>query len=608
MSKARIKQIAMKNALRIWEVASVDQLDPIVKLFIEVFAALVNDNSNAIEDMKTRLLEQIADSLTPDPLISAKPSHSVMKAMPLETEMEIGKKDIFYTNTLTNLAKEIGLKHLHFAPVANHIKLVRGRILHILSERDLYETGYNGEKELVAKATSFNESLNGIVWLGLELDPHIQTLKDIPFYIDFPNTDHRRDLFELLMHTVWEIDGRKMAMGTGLAASAPADEIDTGIFSHYNTSYRNDEEVLDIYRKQFLHVKDAIDTRKPERTPFPAELRPFFPERTNELPPQYWIKITFPPYFCSEDLEDLHVSLNVFPVANKNLCSRRLEREKELAGILPLSVGPGEYFLSPDRVESAAGMRYHFLPFSTEGRSRSGSYTIKRGGLERFSTRDLSDTVEYLIDLFRSEAVTFNAIKLDNIRNSISQMEQFIASVNVRLEGNNSKIKEMPAYLLIDSEEKHNTLYASYWTSNCHVANHLPFGTIFSPVQALPFRKDTCILFKASSGGKTAAKHNERIEAYRYVLTTRDQLYSITDIENFCRVTFGSRIQQVKARLGVSVSHKQKEGLIRTLDVCLTPSEGYRELLLDPVRQGELKEELEKRSPELYNYRIMIES
>ena len=152
------------------------------------------------------------------------------------------------------------------------------------------------------------------------------------------------------------------------------------------------------------------------------------------------------------------------------------------------------------------------------------------------------------------------------------------------------------------------TLYASYWTSNCHVANHLPFGTIFSPVQALPFRKDTCILFKASSGGKTAAKHNERIEAYRYVLTTRDQLYSITDIENFCRVTFGSRIQQVKARLGVSVSHKQKEGLIRTLDVCQTPSEGYRELLLDPVRQGELKEELEKRSPELYNYRIMIES
>ena len=52
MSKARIKQIVMKNALRIWEVANVDQLDPIVKLFIEVFAVLVNDNSNAIEDIK----------------------------------------------------------------------------------------------------------------------------------------------------------------------------------------------------------------------------------------------------------------------------------------------------------------------------------------------------------------------------------------------------------------------------------------------------------------------------------------------------------------------------------------------------------------------------
>lgn len=608
MSKARIKQIAMKNALRIWEVTSVDQLDPIVKLFIEVFAALVNDNTNAIEDMKTRLLEQIANSLTPDPLIAAKPSHSVMKAIPLETEIEIGKKDLFYTTTLPNLAKEMNLKHLHFAPVTNHIKLVRGRISHILSERDLYETGFNGEKELEAKAISFNENLNRIVWLGLELDKGVRTLKDIQFYIDFPNTDHRRDLFELLMHTRWEIDGNELDMGTGITDFDSEEDMHGGIFSHYNTSYRNDEEIMDIYRKQFLHIKTSLDTGKLKRTSFPSELRPFFPSRLDELEPACWIKITFPPYFKSEDLEDIHFSLNVFPVANKSLCSRRLEREKDLAGILPLSGVPGEYFLSPEKVESASGMQYHFLPFSTEGTSSTGSYTIKRGGLERFSTRDLADTVEYLIDLFRSEAVTFNAIKLDNIRNSISQMEQFIASVNDRLDSNNSKIKELPAYLLIDSEEKNNTLYASYWISNCHVANNLPFGTVFSPVQSLPFEKDSCILIKASSGGKTAAKHNERIEAYRYVLTTRDQLYSTSDIENFCRVTFGNRIQHVKARLGVSVSHKQKEGLIRTLDVCLTPSEGYEDMLLNPVRQGELKEELRKRSPELYNYRIIIEN
>ena len=102
MSKTRVKQIAMRNAIHIWGVTNVGQLDPIVKLFIEVFSSLMNDNENAIADIKERLLEQIAYSLTPNTLISTKPSHSIMKAMPVEPEMEIGRRDIFYTDMLTN--------------------------------------------------------------------------------------------------------------------------------------------------------------------------------------------------------------------------------------------------------------------------------------------------------------------------------------------------------------------------------------------------------------------------------------------------------------------------------------------------------------------------
>jgi hypothetical protein len=126
MSKARIKQIAMKNAARIWGVSNSDQLDPIVRLFIEVFCTLINDNENAISDIKERLLEQIAGALTPDSFISAKPAHSVMTAMPVEPETEIGRRDIFYTDRLTDRAKDYGLKYLNFSPVTDRIKLVQG--------------------------------------------------------------------------------------------------------------------------------------------------------------------------------------------------------------------------------------------------------------------------------------------------------------------------------------------------------------------------------------------------------------------------------------------------------------------------------------------------
>lgn len=606
MSKAQIKQIAMKNAIRIWGVTNVDQLDPIVRLFIEVFSALMNDNENAIADIKERLLEQIANSLTPDSYISAKPAHSIMKAMPVEPEMEIGRRDVFYTDMITSAAKKYDLKHLNFAPVVDHIKLIKGEIQHVLCERNLYRIGLNEEKELVTRATSFYQDLNRTVWVGFDLDNSIKTLKDIHFYFDFPNTDYRYDLFDLLSHTIWSIDGNSVAVEPGLV-NANSNELYGGIFAHYNTSYRNDTEVMELYRKQFLHIKSHIETRKLVKTPFPTELTPFFSGRVNELEPQYWMKIVFPPYFKNEDLEDINISLNAFPVSNKSLNHRTLEREKELVGIMALSVSEGEYFLSPDKVDDSNGMEYNFLPFSTnDSTSLGGTYTIKKGGLERFSTRDLSDTIDLLIDLFRSETVTFNALKMDNIRNSITKMEQFVVAISNRMESNSGKIKEIPTYLLIDSDEKKSSIYASYWTSNCHLVNNMPYGTLFKPLKAMPLEKDSCRLLKAATGGKTTAKSNERIEAYKYALTTRDQLYSISDIENFCRMKFTDKIQYVKAKLGVSVSHKQKEGLIRTLDVNLVASDDYKEILSDPVKQGELKEELEKRSPELYKYRIVI--
>jgi hypothetical protein len=608
MSKAKIKQRAMKNAMRVWEVAHTDQLDPIVRLFIEVFSALINDNENAIEDIKERLLEQIANALTPDTMISAKPAHSIMRAMPIEPEVEINRRDIFYTDYLTNLAKKYGLKSLNFAPVTDRIKLVQGEIQHILCERNLYQLGANGEKELLTKANAFYQNLNRTVWIGLDLNDEIKTLKDIHFYLDFPNTDHRHDLYDLLNHTVWSAGDNPIAIETSIANAYSDDELFGGIFSHYNISYRNDEEVMELYRKQFLHIKSHIQTAKLEKMPFPQELTPYFPQRVKELEPLYWLKINFPPYFKSEDLEDLSIFMNCFPVSNKSLSQRTLERKKELVGIMPLPVGVGEYFLSVDDVADSNGKNYDFLPFSTsETRSvGSGSYALKRGGIERFSTRDLSDTLEYMTDLFRSEMVTFKAAKIDDIRNSIDDMEKILIMIHSKIENNSVNTKELSTYLLVDAEDIDNTIIATYWVSNCDIANNVPYGTDFGILKSTPVRKGSPMLLKASTGGQIAAKRGERIEAYKYALTSRDQLFSIMDIENFCQMRYGDKILYVKAKRGIAAGKKQKEGLIRTIDVHLVPSDEYKTILFDPVKQGELKTELEKRSPELYNYRIVV--
>lgn len=606
MSKASIKQIAIKNALRIWQVKSIEQLDPIVRLFIEVFSTLINDGENQIDSIKERLLEQLAHFLTPDTLISARPAHAVMTAMPVEPETEIGRRDLFFTNQLTGQAKKYGLKHLTFAPVTDHIKLVKGEIQSLLCERNLYRINSDGEKDLITRATSFYQDLNRTVWLGVNLDSKIKTLKNIHFYFDFPNTDHRWDLFELLNQTVWTADEYSISVETSLANAYSNDELYGGIFSHYNISYRNDEEVMELYRKQFLHIRNHVQLSKIKKTPFPEELKPFFSARVNDLEPQYWIKIVFSPFFRSEDLEDLQIFMNAYPVSNKVLKDKRYEWQKDIAGVVPLEVSEGEYFLSVDYVDDSEGRVYNFLPYSTGGAPLGGTYSVKHGGLERINVRELSDKIEDLTDLFRSEIVTFNALKADNIRNSVSDMKTILTFIGGKMEDNSICIKEIPTYLVIDTNEKQPTVYVSYILTNCDLANGIPYGAVFNPLKSTPIERDSCMLLKSTDGGRQTAKNSERLEAYKYALTTRDQLYSAADIENYCRVKFADKIQYVKVKRGVAVGHKQKDGLIRTVDVHLVPSVEYKDILFDPVKQGELKVELEKRSPQVYNYRILV--
>lgn len=606
-SKEDIKKIALRNAIRVWGIKTSDQLDPAINLLIEVFCALSFDTENSIEDIKERLLDQIANVLTPDNLIAVKPSHSVLKMIPIEPELFINQNNVFYTDYLTPLAKEFDLKTIKFSPVINNIKLVKGEIKYLLCERDLYKIENDGYKEIVTRANSFYQDLNRCVWVGMSLDNKIASLKNIHFYFDFINTPNRFDLYELLLHTTWSIGDKILNIGSGLAGDIIPKKRSGGIFSLYNTLNLNDEEVMDFYRKQFMHIKDHILTSETEKIPFPVELAPFFPSRVNELEPLIWIKIQFPSYFKKDDLKDISVHLNSFPISNKNIRRQTLFRNKNITGVLPLPVNPGEFFMAIEDVEDNYGYHYNFLPYSDSQSPLGGTYTIKRGGMERYSTRDLKNTVEWLIDLMRTESVVFNALKLDNVSNSISDIDMMINTIREKINKNNSIIKDVTTYLLIDAEaeRKNNDIDATYWTTNCDISNGIPYGIYFEPLKMIDVEKDSCLLLKTTSGGKPIPKNDEMLSAYKYVLTTRDYLFSSRDIENYCYMKFSDKVQLVKVKPGIAVSNKPKEGLIRTVDVCITPSPDYSNYF-DSTMQGELKLEIEKRSPDNYRYRIII--
>jgi len=597
-TKAQVKQRIMKTVSRTWELKSGEQLDPAIQLFIEAFAGLSWETQNAIESIREEILLQVAAALTPDSLVTALPAHTVIKAMPAEPVLEIGKHTSFYTNCLPDSHAERGIKSLGFAPVIDSVRLVRGEISSLVCENSLYKIGRDGEKDLFAKASAFTPATNRCLWIGLSLSPLIENLKGIHFYIDFPNTVHCHELYDLLGYTRWSINGLNLEMLPGINSEyRKTTSTEDDIFSRYNTLNTNDRDIMDLYRKQFLHIAGDIRRFPLEKHAFPVELLPFFPKRVREQEPLYWIKVEFPTFFKTSELDDIVLHLNAFPVSNKNLNSKTLDRNKSLTGIVALTLQECEHFFDIDKVEDSHGREYRYLPYAQSGKKQGGTYTLNRENPERFGRKNLTELFEQIISLTHTELATFSAMKIDNARNIAADIEQEIRSIRERLDDNNVRMTGSPVYLLVDAKEDDPYIYIDYWTTNCEAANELPYGSVLYPVNFIPVEKDTCVLLKRVKGGKSIPGNEDVLSAYKHALATHDRLYSASDYENYCRMKFGSKLQQVKIRRGITCSAKPKEGLVRTIDICLTPFPEYREMMLSPLTQGELKIELEKRSP-----------
>lgn len=609
-TKANVMQRLMKIVSRTWELKSGDQLDPAIMRMLEAFAELFLETKNDIERIREGVLQQVAEALTPDNLAAVVPSHTILKTMPLEPVLEIGKRTSFYTEQLPDTYMRKGIKTLGFAPVTDSIRLVRGEITGLLCENNLYVINIDGEKDLSAKASAFNPELNCCLWIGFTLDKLVESLNGIHFYMDFPNTAYRYELYDLLKYTQWSINGHILEMIPGInryRKQNPTDEED--VFSRYNNLNTSDRDIMDLYRRQFLHIGENIRTASLKQYPFPEELLPFFPERVNGSEPQYWLKVKFPAFFKSEDINDITVHLNAFPVSNKNRISKTWDRNKSYMSMISLLQPEGEYFFGIDKVEDSHGHEYRPVPYVSTEQPIGRTYTLKHRTLERFNTRDLTETVEYAVSKFHSEMAVFSSMKIDNINNILQDVQQEIRSIQEKVTHNNTRITESPTYLIADTgdEESDPYIYIDYLTTNGEAANGLNYGTVLTPLHSLLVEKDSCILLKKTRDGKTITRNDDILSSYKYALTTHDKLYSAVDYENYCRMKFPGKLRDIKVRRGIACSTKPNEGLVRTVDICLYPYPEYLEMMKSPQTSGELKIEIEKRSPYLYKLRVFVE-
>lgn len=604
-NKEQIRNRILKNAATSWGVRKTVNFDPVVKIMFEGMANEIYMLGQDFTAIETRLLEKMAQILTPGILTVPFPAHGVMHALPLEKTYLLTKElGVYYENEA--LTKRLQTGNLPFYPACN-VRLHKADVKYMVCENCLYQVNYTLEKTMIARANK--RIAHNSVWVALAVDEQINNLKDFAFYIDFPNMTDNYEYLYLLSCTEWSVKGRRMLLERGISQKEhrPSNRAHA-FFSDYDSVNIIDNEIVSIYNNRFLTVTGDMPLTEGDREKMPEALTPYFDSEISEkMDSMIWIQIFFPPHFTGEVIKELQLGTNMVPVENK-LLHERVVAIGDTFGVIPLQTDNHEYLLSVHSVKDADGKHYHELQYGGQnGTEQNGTYSLRKGGCERFDSRSAKEMLIYLQDLLDNETKAFSAVSSAKIQSMITQMEQLMVQMKQTTD-NMNEFREVPAYLMIDGFKGKGMITVKYWTTNCELGNDVQAGVGLQPNTDTYLDPKALALISATYGGRKEPKNRERIDLYKYSLSTHGRILTNNDIAAFCKKELGELLEHTEIRNGVEISRLPKEGLIRTKEIHLTLTARIDDRIQEERMKGDLKIKLEACSPDTFKYRIFIDN
>ncbi len=613
LSKEYIKSRMIKNAASYWGYADsdIDSFDPVVKLLIESCATEIYKLTQEINSSQVRTLERLSSLLTPEVYTGSRPAHSIMYAKSVEPVCELHEGIQFFHQ------KKISSKlngpldtiiDLFFVPLTNQ-KIVDGALKFSASGSNLFSYNENNNREFFLKSRSGNKLNESTLWIALSLNEKISSLDDLTFYFDWRNQPDKSSLYKLLSATRWELDGNEMVMRYGLdnflktqnSEVEDADQV---------AAQKVQKEIFSIYKNRYVSFngfKNDFKFNPYESLKFyPEEFEDSFsPEDLKQLTEkQVWLKVKFPAVFNESLLEDTFVSINCFPVVNKKLNQLRYRLPLNI-NIVPLIDSTGDFFCIKS-LTGANNLEYHSSPLQKESDATPGTYTLRNRGVERFDDRNGKEFLEYLLELLRDESAAFAALGHDFLISSIRALNQDISLLEQKMIQNSSQVLNDPMFIMMNPREDGEILYIEYWSTNGETANNIRTGTKLELYTGSDLQKESIVLMINTQGGTNQLSNEETLNAYRYSLLTRDRIITTEDIKSFFRFELSSRVKNVEVVRGVKMSNNPNEGLIKCVNIIITPTanslsnEEWEQTLLD------LQEKLESKSNPFTNFTLSL--
>lgn len=572
-SKDEIRNRILKNAEDFWNVKNSHDFDPLVKLIIEALSNELFNVSNDVKNLENRIFDKISRILAPDHLTSSLPAHAIIHAKPVE------KDDYFSPYTQFAFKKNIQQENdkvvktdIFFSPL-HQVKVLRADIKYIATGNTLFNVEQLSKYPALNTLPGFNVEKN-TMYIGFSGIQDWMDFNKLNIFFDWKNYSVPDNTYDLLSLGKWYYQDNELTAYTERFMDEPLTGKTEPPFQHKQLLNLVKADVLQYYSKRFITLGDLNDFNVNADKELPAGFENIFQQvNLNQIDKQIkWLKVVFPAAITQEMLNELHVHINAFPVVNKRL-SQVKHRLKTMNNIIPIKTEALDQMLAVESLKDNKGKSYNEIPYTNENEKGDGSFSIRYGGTERFDTRNAKELVDYLFELLRDEKAAFSVYGPDFLGTILKNLEQNIALIEQKSQSALKDIKELPSYIVIKPIDDADILFLDIWVTQAEEANHINTGSRLMVYNNSKVSADSIFLLSPTKGGRSRLNASNRVQAYKYGLTTADRIITKADVINFCRYELGDKLKGVTLAKGIVMDNKPNAGFIKTTDIIIEPAE-----------------------------------
>ncbi|MCF3111499.1 hypothetical protein LL912_22120 [Niabella sp. CC-SYL272] len=566
LKKEQIRDRMIRLAAAHWQVPENEieaNFDPLLMLIFDVLAGEVEHIGYQINDVKSRLLNELSTIMLPHALLRAKPASCVITATPAEQTAVLEQEHCFTTVAASQTAGSPSSEtELCFTPNGS-VKLFRLHTLFLRTGSRVYKLGDAGRKSLVYEAPQDKAPVNEIHFT-LHTKDLFESLQGLQLFFDLKGHSEAANFYFALQHARLFINEQETRFTKGYYQQQQYEtSLKDSLEMEGDYSRKIRREVAGIYEQQFITVQQESLVSVPQDASILQNLPDKLQEeiRAKEV---IYITLKLSRHFQQEALERMLVGVNAFPALNRKPEKIHFKTEKWI-NIIPLPV-KGSY-LDIKSIEGANGTRYQLRPDAGEDPIHEGQAIVRSAKVGKESSRDVRNTINSLLESIRDESAYFSRTSNDLIASQLHEISKLLTRLQERLAVSKD---EKPAfnYVLLRSKKEQETVFVEYWSTTPAAAAAVKAAAVFKPLMHT-LTGSPCIALTAVSGGVETYSDYAQQQMLIRQLSSRGKVISKEDIRLLCHELFGNRLQKVIINKTMNVLQGPKTGITRTIGIDL---------------------------------------